>query len=82
MDEESSHRNKVVKMADNRTLDFDSAVGATYEDPCVDTYIELMDLLKKFSQQMSLYVRILQYINYKSSTVSENLFVAAPRKVK
>lgn len=57
----SSHRNKVVKMADDRT--FETAVGATYEDPCVDTYIELMDLLKNFNLQMSLYVRIQQCIS-------------------
>jgi hypothetical protein len=56
MAEESSQSKKVVKMADNHT--FDGAVGgATYEDPCLNTYSELMDLLKKFNQQMSLHVR-------------------------
>lgn len=56
MAEETSHCKKVVKMADNHT--FDATVGATYEDPCLNTYSELMDLLKKFNQQMSLHVRI------------------------
>jgi hypothetical protein len=55
MAEESSQTKKVVRMADNHT--FDGAAGATYEDPCLTTYSELMDLLKKFNQQMSLHVR-------------------------
>jgi len=52
--ESNSKTKKVVKMADNHT--FEAPAGATYEDPSMSLYGEMMDLMKKFNQVMSIHV--------------------------
>jgi hypothetical protein len=45
---------KVVRMADNHT--FEAPLGATFEDPCLKTYGQLMDLMKKLNQEVAVHV--------------------------